>query len=48
MHDEDTKDCTTFACATREYDPEFERTIAAAVSTAIARIRSSPMPTRWC
>jgi hypothetical protein len=38
MYDEDTKGRTTFACATRKYDPEFERTIAAAVSTAIAQV----------
>ena len=39
MHDEGvTKGRTTFARATREYDPEFERTIAAAVSTAIAQV----------
>jgi hypothetical protein len=32
MQDEDTKGRTAFARATREYDPEFEHAIAAAVS----------------
>lgn len=39
MHDDGvTKGRTTFARATREYDPEFERAITTAVSEAIARV----------
>jgi hypothetical protein len=39
MHDDDViKGRTTFARATREHYPEFEHTVAAAVSTAIAQV----------
>jgi hypothetical protein len=39
MSDESvTKGRTTFARATREYDPDFERAITTAISTAIAQV----------